>query len=76
MKLLKSESEFFLWISGTDGWRDVRLPVARNFGPTAYPCYGYWDGEKYNDYLGRYDPSFLYLADASLMLDDLRKAGA
>lgn len=72
MKLLKNERAYFRWMRTELSWSGVDAGYLRNYGPSAYPCFGYVgsvDCSMETDY-----PEFLYEADCETMLNDLRKA--
>lgn len=69
MKLLRNEADYFAWmrLSLEDDATNGELRV---YGPTAYPCYAYWQDvpEDAPDLL------FLYESDIDVMLQRLRRA--
>jgi len=74
VKLLKSESTYFAWMRGHDGWCDASAHEMRVYGPALYPCYGYFS-DVFDDYRRRNEPRYLYLADVEMMLADMHKIG-
>lgn len=76
MKLLNNERAYLRWMRQEDGWRGVSAGTLRVYGPDSYPCWAFFDAGGINDYRERCEPSFLYLSDVEMMLNDLRKAGA